>query len=322
MHRFGGPEVLEQEEIPVPVPGPEDVLIKTEYIGIGKPDYLVREGIYPWIRNAPFPIVPGHECVGVIVDKGADVPEYEIGQRVHAAGVGGSYAEYRKICKHDIVALPDGADPLKATGLMNYSIATGMLTEVCGGTRGRTMYIKGAAGGLGTALVQLAPRCGFQVIASASSAEKVDYLREIGAAHRFNYRERSEKDEIMSFTGGEGADLIMDQVAGKHFYDQFDLLAFAGVVVVYNILGGFPEQEAVKFLTDRFAKCQGIRIYSDHIFDTDPARKHQMRTRAAEYFAQGIANPKIFRVFSFDQAREAHRIQDAGAFVGKMVMKL
>lgn len=175
--RFGGPKVLRYCEVPKPAPNADEILVRNEYIGVGKPDFLVRTG-KDTLLAGKFPnLVIGNECAGIIESSGSE------------------------------------AD-------------------------GQSLYISGAAGGIGTALIQTALLQGMNVVASASTDTKCEYLRKLGAQCVFNYKKESEKEVILDYTGGRGVDLIYDQRAGKRFEEQFSYLADFGMILLYNWLEG------------------------------------------------------------------------------------
>ena len=148
--RFGGPEEIYYTDIEKPVPGPDEVLVKNVYIGVGKPDYIMRSGICPFLEAKPPKLVVGNECAGIVEAVGADVKGIEPGMHVCVnSGLGyGAYAEYIAVPQKFVTVFPDEF-PLKyAPGFLNYMVAYALLNEIGRGTDGKSIYIYGAAGGV------------------------------------------------------------------------------------------------------------------------------------------------------------------------------
>ena len=201
--RFGGPEEIYYTDIEKPVPGPDEVLVKNVYIGVGKPDYIMRSGICPFLEAKPPKLVVGNECAGIVEAVGSDVKGIEPGMQVCVnSGLGyGAYAEYIAVPQKFVTVFPDEF-PLKyAPGFLNYMVAYALLNEIGRGTDGKSIYIYGAAGGVDTAVIQTALLQGIEVIASASSQEKCDYIKSLGAQCVFNHKEQDAKEVIMDITG-------------------------------------------------------------------------------------------------------------------------
>ena len=204
--RFGGPEEIYYTDIEKPVPGPDEVLVRNVYIGVGKPDYIMRSGICPFLEAKPPKLVVGNECAGIVEAVGSDVKGIEPGMQVCVnSGLGyGVYAEYIAVPQKFVTVFPDEF-PLKyAPGFLNYMVAYALLNEIGRGTDGKSIYIYGAAGGVGTAVIQTALLQGIEVIASASSQEKCDYIKSLGAQCVFNHKEQDAKEVIMDYTRGRG----------------------------------------------------------------------------------------------------------------------
>ena len=150
--RFGGPEEIYYTDIEKPVPGPDEVLVRNVYIGVGKPDYIMRSGICPFLEAKPPKLVVGNECAGIVEAVGSDVKGIEPGMKVCVnSGLGyGAYAEYIAVPQKFVTVFPDEF-PLKyAPGFLNYMVAYALLNEIGRGTDGKSIYIYGAAGGVGT----------------------------------------------------------------------------------------------------------------------------------------------------------------------------
>lgn len=323
INEYGGPEVLQVVEREIPQPGPGEVLLRMHAAGVGKPDYLMRTGNYPWTKDI-LPFSPGLYGAGVIEALGAGVEGLAVGTPVfidHPIACS-CYSEYKLAPAERVVPLPEGTDLERAAIITNYLIAWAMLTRMCVPSEGKTLYIKGAAGALGTALLQLAPRCGLTTIASASSQAKCDYLRELGVNHVFCYKERDELDAVMEYTNGRGVDFLFDQCAGSRFAAEIPMLAKCGFILIYNTLDGFPQENVIELLTNNFGRCIGVRAFSFHLFDDDPEGLNQLRREVFGMLARGEIKPYIGATFDQADVVKAHEALDAGSVLGSIILRI
>jgi NADPH:quinone reductase len=323
MERFGGPEVLEYVDLPIPSPGPGQVLVRSRSVGVCKADWRVRTGRSQWL-NSPFPVTLGYEMTGTIEALGPGVEGFAVGQPVHVLhmAVYGTYADYMAVTADDVAPMPVGIDFDAAAAAFNYFVAWGLLNEIVEGREGQTLYIGGAAGGVGTAVIQLALHKGMNVIASASTDAKCDHLRSLGVDRVFNYTTEDDVAAVRRLTDGRGVDYVYDQVAGPSFCRQFDMLATYGQIVLYNYLGGYPEdKEIIHILQSRCEGCYGIRYFSIHVHDADPAGFRKVKEQVLALIASGTIAPPIYKVLPLSQAREAHEMIEAGEVLGKLVLR-
>ena len=319
---FGGPEVLEYTDIEKPVPGPGEVLVKNHYIGVGKPDFVMRSGICPFLDRQPPGLVCGNECTGIVEAVGSEVTAFQPGMRVCVnSGLGyGSHAEYIAVPQKFVTRLPDRF-PLKyGTQLLNYSVAWAMLNDVGRGQPGQSIYITGGAGGIGTAVIQTALLQGMTVCASARSDEKCGYIRSLGAQCVFNSTKVTEKEAILEFTKGRGVDLIFDQLAGPRFESQFDYLADFGTIVLYNWLDGSPEVDQLKTIIARSPHAQAVRSFSFHVYDDKPERRAHLQQICLDRIQSGQIVPRFFADLPLAEARAAHELLDGQKIMGKLVL--
>lgn len=320
--QYGGPEVLKLEDGPIPEVSEGQVLLKMEAAGISKPDFLMRTGAYPWTKGI-LPFYPGLYGTGMVVAVGKGVSSVTAGDLVFVDHpvVCGCYSQYKLAPEGNITKMIAGTDPVYGAVMTNYVIAWSLMTQVLGPGQGRTLYMKGAAGALGSAVVQMAPLAGYRVIASASTSEKCQYLRTLGAEHVFCYKGTSEQEAVLSATGGKGADIILDQVAGPNMASQLSYLAPLGTILVYNYLGGAEHTGMLEAMIAGMAKCQSVRVFSFHYNDDKPEALKLLREQVFTMLHEGKINPHIFRTFSQEEIQEAHQVLDSGAFTGSLVLK-
>ena len=291
------------------------------YAGISRPDKLMRTGTYPWTKEI-LPFYPGLYGAGVIEDTGPDVKEFRIGQRVYVEHpiACGCYAEYKTAPVRFVTAIPEGTDMALASIAASSLIVWGMLTECFPHAEGKTLYIQGAAGSIGTAVTQIAPLLGMRVISSASTEEKCAYLRSVGGTDVFCYPKENVKEKVLELTGGRGADIIMDQSVGEGFQDQMEYLADMGTILIYNNTKGFPTKNVIEAMTDRFGNCPGIRAFSFHFFDDKPALLARKKREMFDLLKRGKIRPHIGARFPLADAVKAHELLDSGNFFGSIVL--
>ncbi len=320
--RFGGPEVMYLTDVEKPVPAANEVLVKNEYIGVGKPDYIMRSGQCPFLDRKPGKLVVGNECAGIVEAVGSEVTAFRPGMKVCVnSGLGyGSHAEYMAVPQQFVMQLPDDYPLQYAPGLLNYFVAYALLNEIGRGTDGNSIYITGGAGGIGTAVIQTALLQGMQVCASARSEEKCEYIRALGAQCVFNSTQVSEKDAILSFTNGRGVDLIFDQLAGPRFASQFEYLADFGMIVLYNWLDGDPQLDQLETIIRRSPHAQAVRSFSFHVYDDKPERLAHIRKVCLDRIRSGQLVPKLFADLPLSQAQQAHELLDGQKIMGKLIL--
>ncbi|HUT51368.1 MAG TPA: zinc-binding dehydrogenase [Alphaproteobacteria bacterium] len=319
MSRTGGPEVLDHVELPDPVAQDGEVLVRMEAVGIAKPDFLMRSGKYRWMP--PLPVIPGNEMSGRIEALGPGVTGYAVGQPVLVWGYEqGCYTELGAYGLHRIVALPEGVSFEAAVSIPNFVVAWAMLHEVAGGPRPQSVYVNGAAGGVGTAVIQLAKAAGIAVIAGASSAEKCAFAAANGADHTIDYGSQDVVARLAELTGGAGVSLFLDQLVGADFARNLDALAPLGTIVSFNALAGLPEQELFAAMRGHLGKSPAVRCFSLHCYDDDPAALEPIMAAVLELLAGGAVAAPVHAALPLGQARRAHEMLDAREIMGKLVL--
>ena len=318
--KTGGPEVLALVDQPRPEPGPGEVLVRAHAIGVGKPDVLFRTGVYRWMP--PLPAIPGAEMTGHIEALGAGVSDLRSGEPVLVYHLGGGcYAQYAKVPASAVTKLPPTIDLDDAVSIPNYQVAYALLTEAARGITAKTVYVNGAAGGIGSAVIQLCRLQNITVIAGASSAAKCAFAQSQGATQTIDYGRENVAERLLELTQGHGVDLILDHIVGKDFTDSLKALAPFGLIVSFNALGGFPEKDLFRELRAHLPKSPGVRCFTMHSFDHDPDGRRRVATRTIELFAEGRVRPPIDRRLPLADARQAHEVLDARAVLGKLLLK-
>lgn len=320
----GGPEVLQLVDLPVPEPGPTEVLVRNHAIGVGKPDMLVRTGRYAWMPRLP--AIIGIESAGIVERVGAAVRGIAPGDAVYVNARdlperSGGYAQYRTASATAVHRLPRGCDLVRAAALGNYQVAECLLRMAGSFPPARSVAVFGAAGGVGSASLQLAALRGWQVIAVAGSADKCAFAQEQGASHTVDSSEVDVVTAIRQCTGGRGVDLLLDIASGDTLPGLFAALAPMGIVVSYGFLEGEPGAATVPSMRRVFGASPGWRLFSMHALDTQADLRAQVTASVIDAFAAGRIAPAIHARFALDQARQAHETFEARGLRGKIVLE-
>ncbi|MFE1269810.1 quinone oxidoreductase family protein [Streptomyces sp. NPDC058758] len=233
--RAGGPEVLEPVDLPRPVPGPGEALVRLAAAGVNYVDVYFRSGLYP--RDLPF--VPGQEGAGTVVEVGPGVREVAVGDVVAWANLPGAYAEYATLSADRLVPVPDGLPAeLAAAALLQGMTAHYLCHDTYPVRPGDTVVVHAAAGGVGTLLTQLVRLRGGTVIGTASTGAKAEAARAAGAAEVVGHRPGALTEAVRRHTGGRGAAAVFDGIGGPTFDESLAVLRPRGVLAVYGQSGG------------------------------------------------------------------------------------
>lgn len=319
--RTGGPEVLKTVERPIPKPGPGQVLIKAHAIGVSYFDTLIRSGRYPWMPQLPY--VPGNEMSGHVVHT-ADT-DFEQGQPVYIANwdnhyAGGFYADYLVAAADAVRPLAPDADLNQAAALSNYVVAACILEYAAPLMKDRTMVVHGAAGGMGTALIELGRLAGANVIGVASSEIKCALVRSLGATAILR-GEAQIDDAVMAATQGRGADLICNHMAGNSFASDLKILAPFGMIVSYGALGGMPERDLFRDMRVNVVRCPAVRCFTMHAFDDRPALRDRCTEKVLKLFVENKIVPVLGPILQLAEAAQAHHLLEQRAVIGKILLK-
>ncbi|HEV8680050.1 MAG TPA: zinc-dependent alcohol dehydrogenase family protein [Stellaceae bacterium] len=324
IRRTGDPSVLEYVELPTPRPGAGEVLVKADTIGVCMPETLVRKGTYAWMPRLP--AIPGIEMSGTIAECGAGATGRAVGDKVFVsardlAERAGCYAEYIAVPAHAAHPLPPACDLEAAACLSNYQVAYHLLYTASRGVDAKTVLIHTAAGGVGSAAVQLALIAGMRVIGIAGSDAKCAAVLRLGAEAAINYKSEDVVARVHAATQGHGADLILDPVGGKGFSRNFAMLAPLGLVVSYGRLDGPPDPAFVAAMREHNAVSPAVRFFTIHSFDDRPDIRAAATQALIDWLAEGRIRPLIHARLPLAEARHAHEMLEAGAVIGKLVMK-
>lgn len=333
---YGGPDSLQVVEEECPEPKPGEVRVRVQAAGISLPDVMAREGVHP--ETPPVPFTPGWDLVGVVDRVGAGVSDIEPGQVVTAMPIAGAYAEFVCLPQRDVVPVPSGLDAAEAVCLvLNYVTAYQMMHRLAKARQGQRALIHGAAGGVGTALLQLGGLTGLAMYGTCSP-RGASTVSELGGVP-IDYRELDFVDEIHRLTG-DGVDVVFDPIGGPHLWQSRQALRRGGRVVGYGLTTSLRGKGLTSSRPGRRQRFRGTAVFALYIAGgwLLPGRKRVipysiqwlMRTKRT-WFRQDLTalldllhqekiKPLIAQRFPLAQARQAHEMLEAGGVTGKIVL--
>lgn len=313
IEQFGDPSGMVVGEAPAPAPGPGQVVIETEAIGVGGVDAVIRRGTLSGWGFSPG-LVPGSEVAGRVTAVGADVDAAWVGRRVWAfTGTSGGYVEQAVARVEDVAELPEGLSPVDAVTLGSSAPVAHFALTHAHLAPGESVLVRGAAGSIGIATVELAAHGGASTVAvTTSSAERGERLRALGATHVLDRAGEGDPGAPAAY------DVIIDIVGGPGTPDFIDRLAPNGRLVVVGAIAGMPPAD---FGTRLLGAFQQSRTFSTFSLDTAPAAALEVvRTKQFAAAARGELHAVVHEVLPLDQAAEAHRRMDAGTVFGRIVL--
>lgn len=317
---YGSPEVMRIVETDVPTPGPGEVSIRVEAIGVNYSDTLRRRNQY--FQPTPLPYVLGSEAVGQIVALGEGVAEpFAEGITVLAIlPFGGGYSEYLIARAEFCVPLPPGIEADAATAIfVQGSTAQLMVSQVAPDLGGKTVLVNAAAGGVGSLLVQLAKMNGAKVIAASSSDEKLKFAESFGADATVNYALPNWSEQVKAANGGKGVDVVFEMVGGEVYNESLKSLAQGGQIIVYGAASGKQGSVHPEYFVDENISQSGFNL-AFFINNKMPIWQEALGT-VIGLLAQGKLKVETAKTFSLANAAEAHRQIEARRTTGKVVLK-
>jgi NADPH:quinone reductase len=315
VHRTGGPEVLQWEEVAVGEPGPGEVRLRQQASGLNYIDVYHRTGLYP----QPLPFIPGVEGAGVVESVGPGVTVLKPGDRVAYAGSIGSYAEERLIDADRLVTLPEGVTTEQAGAMMLQGMTAWMLLRAVHRVEpGETILIHAAAGGVGLIVCQWAKALGATVIGTVGSDEKAELARAHGCDHPIVYTRQDFVAEVERITGGAGLPVVYDSIGRDTFMKSLDCLRPRGLMVSFGNASGPPDPIAPGVLQQKGSLFLTRPTISHYI-----AKRPELEIAASELFevvASGKVKVEIKQCFPLKDAAEAHRQLEARKTTGSTIL--
>ncbi|WP_127997504.1 NAD(P)H-quinone oxidoreductase [Piscinibacter defluvii] len=319
---YGAPEVLRAVQRPDPVAGPGELLIRVAASGVNRPDVLQRKGQYPVPPGASD--LPGLEVAGTVVAGDAAalaVAGLAVGDRVCALVAGGGYAELCVAPVGQCLPVPAGLTDIEAASLPETFFTVWSNVFERGRLQsGETLLVQGGTSGIGVTAIQLAKAAGAVVIATAGSDDKCAACTALGADHAINYRSADFAAEVKRLTGGRGADVILDMVAGDYVARELSCLADDGRLVIIAVQGGTKaEIDAGQVLRRRLTITGSTLRPRPVAFKAAIAQA--LKKNVWPWLEAGRVKPVIFKVFPAAEAAAAHTLMESNQHVGKLVLQ-
>lgn len=316
----GDPNVLALQEVPDPVLKEGHVLVRVKATALNRADLLQRRGFYPPPKGETD--ILGLECAGVVEKASGGSGTVREGDRVMALLPGGGYAELVAIPEKMAIPIPERLSFEEAAAIPEAFLTAREALFSLGRTRaGDTVLIHAAAGGVGSAAVQLACRAGANVVATAGSADKVEAVRKLGAAVVVNYRTEDFVEAVKTASRGKGADVVLDFVGAQYWPKHAACLAIGGRCVVIGLLGGANAEVNLGQLLQRRYQILGLVMRSRDVSDKIAITQAFIR-ESLPLVADGTLRPIIDSVLPLAEAAKAHERMEANLNTGKIVLKV
>jgi putative PIG3 family NAD(P)H quinone oxidoreductase len=314
----GGPDVLELRDVPRPVPGPEELLVRVQASGVNRADLLQRTGRYPAPPGWPADI-PGLEFAGAVEDAGPACRSFAAGDWVMGIVGGGGYAEYLTLHERCAVRVPEGLAPEPAGAVPEvFMTAYDAVSLQMGLTAGETLLVHAVGSGVGTAAIQLARAAGARVIGTSRTPEKLERAAvlglDVGVLVEDGWPER-----VRDATGGRGVDVILDLVGAPHFAGNMEALAVTGRWIVVGVTGGSTAEVDLRRVMGKRASLTGTVLRARPLEDRIVLAR-AFEDRIVPLFERGILEPVVDRVYAPGHAAEAHRRMEENLNFGKLVL--
>jgi NADPH2:quinone reductase len=316
IHQTGGPEVLKLADLPIPEPGPGQVLIRVEATGVNFIEIYFRKGVY----KASLPLIPGSEASGTVEELGPGVTGFAAGDAVASVGVLGSYAEYALVPAAALVKVPAGVTHEQAAAAMLQGMTAHYLAYSTFPLKaGDTALVHAGAGGVGLLLTQMAARIGARVITTVSTPEKAELSREAGASDVILYTQQEFEPEVKRLTGGKGVDVVYDSVGKTTFDGSLNCLRPRGMLALFGASSGpVPPFDLIQL---------GGK---GSLFITRPTLWHHVATRAElewragdvlGWAAKGELKLRTEHLYPLSDAAQAQTDLEARKTTGKILLE-
>jgi NADPH:quinone reductase len=315
----GGPENLVVRDVPDPVAGPGELLVRVAAAGVNRADLLQRAGHYPPPPGAPR--WPGLEVSGTVValGPGSDDETFGIGDTVAALLAGGGYAELVAVPRDLALRIPDGLDLVAAAGLPEALATVWSNLQVAHLAPGESLLVRGGSGGIGSIAVQLAHALGVRVFATAGGPERVARVDELGADVALDHRDHDLVQQVLEETDDRGVDVILDVLGAGGLADNLAMLADDGRLVVIGMQKGTRAELDLSVLLRKRASLVGTMLRS-RPHEQKAAIVEGVRRNVWPLVEDGSVRPVVHATIPFDRAAEAHRLLEDGEAFGKVLL--
>jgi NADPH2:quinone reductase len=316
---FGPVDSHKVEEIEDPRAEAGQVIVDVKAAGVSFPDVLIVQGKYQF--QPPFPFSPGGEIAGIISEVGEGVVDWKVGDRVIAMTGNGGIAEKVLAFEMTLMPLPDSMDFKDGAAFpLNYGTTYHALKQRGQLQAGETLLVTGAGGGVGTTAIEIGKAMGARVIAAASSDEKLEIAKNLGADEVINYSDGELKEKVKALTGGLGADVIYDPIGGDIFMQCMRCINWKGRVLVIGFASGpIPEVPTNLAL---LKGCSIVGVFWGRFTGAEPEENSQNFDELFALHAEGKLKPQITKSYSLDDAAEAIASLENRKAIGKVVIEM
>ena len=312
-----GIDSLQWQELPTPAPQAGQALVSVKAASLNFPDILIVQNKYQFKPALPF--VPGSEFAGIVEAVGPGVNHVKPGDRVATVAGTGGFGSHALVPAEKLVPLPEGMSfEHGAAFLMTYGTTQHALLDRGALQPGETVLVLGAAGGVGTAAVQIAKAAGARVIAAASTDAKCQLCREIGADDTINYSTENIRDALKALTGGKGPDLVYDPVGGDLAEPVFRSIAWRGRYLVVGFAGGGIPALPLNLMLLKGASVVGV-FWGDFVRREPQAFARDMQ-QLGQWYAEGKVHPVMDQTLPISELMAAYARMGARQVVGKLVL--
>jgi NADPH2:quinone reductase len=312
-----GVDALTWKELPTPQPGAGEVLIEIQAASLNFPDLLIVQNKYQMKPELPF--VPGSEYAGVIRAVGEGVPHLQVGQSVACLSGTGGFGTHTLAPAKLCMPLPAGFPPVDAAAfIMTYATSHHALIDRGQLKAGETVLVLGAAGGVGTAAIQIAKAAGAKVIAAASTDEKCALCKTLGADETINYTTANLREALKALTEGKGPDVIYDPVGGEFAEPAFRSIAWRGRYLIIGFAGGPIPALPLNLPLLKGASLVGV-FWGDFA-RREPKANAAMMAELAQWYGQGKIKPVIDSAMPMSELKAAYAHMGSRGVKGKLVM--
>ena len=319
MQESGGPEVLSVQSAAMPTPEAGEIRVRVATSGVNRADLLQRMGRYPVPKGWPEDI-PGLEFSGVVDALGPDVQRWRIGDRVMGILGGGGYAQYVKTHGTCVVPVPDSIDLADAGAIPEvFMTAFDAAVMQMGLRSGETLLIHAVGSGVGTTAVQIAQALGARTFGTSRTPAKLERAAALGLDHGIPGDERW-PERVLDLTEGRGVDVILDLVGGPYLEGNQKVVAVCGRHVVVGVPGGAVSTIDLRAMMGRRATIKGTVLRARPV-EEKAALASAFEEYVMPFFSSGKARPVIDRTFPPEEAGEAHRVMEANANFGKLLIR-
>ncbi len=318
----GRADVMRFVDEPMPVLRPHDLLVRVHAAGINRADILQRQGVYGDRPDYGDSLLPGLEIAGEVVEVGPDAEDFSPGDRVMAIVGGGGYAEYARVDSRMAMPIPAQLSYVQAAAIPEVFVTAHEAVIHLGGLQaGDWALIHAAAGGVGSAAIQLVHAAGAYSVFTASGEQRIARVASLGGTVGVDYKQQDFLDAALEATRGRGVDTVVDFIGAPYLERNLRALAEGGRLVQVGALGGTKATLPIDLVIHRYLRIIGT-VMKSRSFAEKVAMTTRFRDRWLSAFAAGTLQPLVDRVFPLAEAAEAHCRMETGGNFGKIILEM